>query len=239
MAGMDTINSRMAELAETVALQSTEMIAARLGKGVDMQIKKYSGANTFGDLKALLNGLVFDIMSDDPWKVLGIPKFEGPTPSRYVVENRVRDDVLFASMAKSTSAEGDIRRVAEIPAASKTAKEAVLQEMPRVLKELKRTKVDGRAVPMHRGTSPELVWECMTSGGHVATQLSNLQGMQLNHMVVPENSKLVPISDSRGLYREISKGVPEAMAVLRPYQGDAITLWAPSSFYWGPSGRRR
>ena len=228
MTNIDTMNSRMAELVETVAMQSAEMIAARLRTGVDRQIKQYRDINTFEDLKALLDGLAFDIKSDDPWKVLGIPKFEGPTPSKDLVENRVRDGVLLASISKSTWAEEDIRRASEIPDAFKVAKDVVLQEMPRVLKELKRTKVDGKAVPMHLEASPELMWECLTKGGHVATQLSNLQGMQLNHMVVPENSKLVPIGDSRGLYREFSKGVHEAMAALRPYQGDAITLWAPS-----------
>ena len=169
MTNIDTMNSRMAELVETVAMQSAEMIAARLRTGVDRQIKQHRDINTFEDLKALLHGLAFDIKSDDPWKVLGIPKFEGPTPSKDLVENRVRDGVLLASISTSTWAEEDIRRAPEIPAAFKVAKEVVLQEMPRVLKELTRTKVDGKAVPMHLEASPELMWECLTKGGHVAT----------------------------------------------------------------------
>ena len=35
-----------------------------------------------------MKGLAFEVEEDDAWMILGIPKFEGPTPSQEMIESR-------------------------------------------------------------------------------------------------------------------------------------------------------
>ena len=89
-ASMDT-DARLAEVLEGMVLQSAEIISARHSTGVQMPIKPYSSTRSFADLGATLRGLAFEVGETDPWRILGIPKFEGPIPTKDLVEARVRE----------------------------------------------------------------------------------------------------------------------------------------------------
>ena len=76
---------------------------------------------------------------------------------------------------------------------------------------------------------PELMLECLKMGGHVATQLSNLQGIDFTAMAAAgSGNAVVSVGDARALYCEVSKGAKQAASALKQYRGGEITMWAPT-----------
>ena len=66
-------------------------------------------------------------------------------------------------------------------------------------------------------------------GGHVATQLSNLQGIDFTAMAAAgSGNAVVSVGDARALYCENSKGAKQAASALNQYRGGGITMWAPT-----------
>ena len=59
--------------------------------------------------------LAFNLEADDPWEILGLPKFEGPVPTRAMAENRVRDGRLLLAMANSSWPAADRKAEAGLP----------------------------------------------------------------------------------------------------------------------------
>ena len=222
------MDSKLADLLENIALQSSETLAARQAAGVSLAVNTYSDTTSFESLLETFRGLAFEVDAEDPWRILGIPKYEGPIPTKDMVDARVRDGKLVATLAKKSWEEHDYQRAAAIPNILEKAKEDVLRELPKVAREVKKLSNDGRSTPRHLEASPELVLECLSMGGHVATQLSNLQGMDLTAMKMSGNDKVVSIGDARALYCEVTKGAKQAAAALKHYRDGGITMWAPS-----------
>ena len=227
---IDTMmEAKYAALLEDIALLSYEAISARQAAGVNMVINTYSATTSFDALLATFRGLAFELDSADSWRVLGIPKYEGPIPTKDMVEVRVRDGKLVASLAKKTWDEHDYQRAAAIPDLLERAKEEVLRELPNVAREVKKLSSDGRSTPRHLEASPELMLECLKMGGQVATQLSDLQGIDFNIMALAgSGNAVVSVGDARALYCEISKGAKQAASALKQYREGGITMWAPT-----------
>ena len=109
-------------------------------------------------------------------------------------------------MARDSWTQLDRDKAAKIKGILENAKDEIIQDLPRVLRELKRDNPDAKLVPMHLEASPELLLELLNKGGFVATQLPNLQGIQLNRIGVPSNDKLRSIGEARSLYKAMAKG---------------------------------
>ena len=63
-----------------------------------MEVVSYSEIKSFNDHEKTMKHLAYDILADDPWRVLGLPKFGGPHPNRDMVEGRVREGILLAGV---------------------------------------------------------------------------------------------------------------------------------------------
>ena len=125
------MEAKYADLLEDIALQSYEAISARQAAGVNIVLNTYAATTSFDALLETFKGLAFELDSPDSWRVLGIPKYEGPIPTKDMVEVRVRDGKLVASLAKKTWGELDYQRAAAIPGLLGKAKEEVLRELPK------------------------------------------------------------------------------------------------------------
>jgi hypothetical protein len=123
-----------------------------------------------------------------------------------------------STLAKQTWNEADLKNSRDISAVLEKAKKEVLRDLPKVAREAKKNSGDGKSTPRHLEASSELLLECLSRGGQVATQLSNLQGMDLTAITVPGKNKVVPIGDSRALHCEITKGARQAIAALKRYR---------------------
>ena len=222
-----TMAAQLGDMVDTIILESVEIIAARKRAGIEAVPKRYEELQSFADLAIFYQALAFDLEAIDPWMVLGVPKREGPSPTKDLIEHRARDATLLASMAKASWPQGDLELARKLPEKFSLAKDMVLKELPQVLRDRKKLSPD-KSIPVHLEASPELLLECLRHGGHVATQLSNLQGIKTNTVTVPDNAKLLSVGDARHLYQEFAKGMVEAKNALKSFQGDAITLWAPT-----------
>ena len=76
------MESVLAESLGGIAMQSTEMLSARQASGVKLAPNPYSSTNSYGELMATMKGLALEIEDEDPWIILGVPKFEGPPPEQ-------------------------------------------------------------------------------------------------------------------------------------------------------------
>ena len=76
------------------------MLFARRAAGINIPPNKYEDIVNYADLRGVMQAMAYELQEEDPWLILGIPKFEGPLPSKDLIERRVRDGILMASMVK-------------------------------------------------------------------------------------------------------------------------------------------
>ena len=103
MANMDLLmNAKLADPFESIAMQSAEVLAAKQATGANLICGTHTNIHTFEDLVNTFKALAFDLRAKDPWEILGIPKYEGPIPSKDMVDSRVRDGKLLSTLAKKS-----------------------------------------------------------------------------------------------------------------------------------------
>ena len=131
----EDMNSRLADIFESIVLESMEMIAAKNAAGASGTIKSYQDIKSFNDLAELYSSLPYELEELDLWRVLGFHKFEGPLPSRDLIDHRVRDGTLLASLARDSWTQVDREKAAKIKGILEKAKDELIQDLPRVLRE--------------------------------------------------------------------------------------------------------
>ena len=70
MAYFGDMNSRLADIFESIALESMEMIAAKNVAGTKGTIKCYHDIKGYNDLAELYSSLAYELEDFDPWRVL-------------------------------------------------------------------------------------------------------------------------------------------------------------------------
>ena len=164
------ISALYENVVEAVALDGQEMITARAQMGQTVKCYTLAETTTYERLSQTLLSLAYNIDSDDFWEILGIPKFEGPRPTSDYIERRFQGASLLTSFAKpAVWTQEDFAKIAPLRALFGQARAAVIEELPKVLSELKRVKGGATSIPLHMEVSPELLVDLAKGGGVVAS----------------------------------------------------------------------
>ena len=218
------------EFLEATILEHAEMVQAarctNLGKM--LQPRNWSSISDWKAVKETLTLLGFEPEATDAWRLLSIPRDDGPMPSIEMIERRAKVARLFAS-SKQTATWIDSDRAAAATFENKLekAEQTCMKDLPRVIRE--KRKLRNKLVPWWLEPSPELLTfyhDMAQRAGpdhKVALNLPNVQGISLD-----QYGQMLSTETARELYESLHKNKMSRESVFRGLGHGSITVWAPT-----------
>ena len=121
--GLLSIPDRMMqEFVEAEVIQHLDTIRANLSASPSDNAAEVRYPTTWVQLKVLLSKLAYDVETEDPWRRLGLARFEGPDPTAAIIAARLRATTLLCGLAAKAGWTLEDQQTAE--AASSKFKEA-------------------------------------------------------------------------------------------------------------------
>ena len=224
-----TPESVMQSMIEDEVLCHFDQINALRQVGAITTENRLNGAFTnWTQVEQSLRTLAYVPGSACPWKLLGIPKDEGPPPSVEQIDRRARFASLLTS-ARSASCwtDSDTTAALNFETAIENARNNCICELRKVLQQ--RRKLRPAILPRWQEPSPELMEfihnrACAAGPRHkVALHLSDLQSIGFDSFpqaLQPECAR--PVCES------LHKGSGTALQALAHFANGGLTTWAPN-----------
>ena len=224
-----TIDDIYRDFIEDAILEHGELIlAVRASSGETPQLRPRSLLTDWASVKEALAMLGFAPDSADEWRMLGVPRLEGPAPSLNMIERRVQLARNLTSLKRTGEwSAGDVQAAEIFDQGLEVARLSCARELPKILREKK--KLPPKCIPRWLEPSGELLQyiheRAQTKGpGHfVALNLSNIQKVSLHGLAQARS-----VQDSRDTFEAIHKNPETCNGVLQRLGGGNLTTWAPT-----------
>ncbi len=225
------IDKALQDLFEDEALSHAEYIQAMQAvRPMPGRALRRHELSSWQIISQVLSSLAFrpeNSFSGDVWSLLGIPCHEGPLPSEDMIERRANIALLFSGEKLASSwAEVDATSAAEFRSRIRDAREACLRDLPKVLRERRRSQ--SRLLPRWMEPSPDFLsylhGRAAAKGRklRLGLHLSNLQGVDFSKF-----TKAMPPDEARGVYESLWFSKESALKTLEWFTEISLMVWAP------------
>ena len=221
-------NMLFQEFIESAIMEHAELVQAARAVNHNMgQIQTFTSLTDWSAAKQVLEFLAYCVDADDPWRLLGIPREEGPLPDQEMIERRTQLGTQFTSLrhtikwtpSDQVAAEEFEKRLAD-------SKRVCLIDLPRMQREKRNLR--HKSVPRWMEPSPELTQ--FLHDRAVQSRLCHKIGLHLSNLLKTDLSRhgqVMSLSEARTVHEALSKSAAECEQLLRSLGAGSLTLWAP------------
>ena len=226
----EELNSTFQELVEAELLDNFDLVQAEraTSTGALPALHARSELQDWKTIKETMKALAFNLSAADPWQLLGVTKYEGPSPTIDLIERRAHLASLFASVRYNTTLpSSDFQELETLERIAEEARQRCMAELPQILRQRKKTQK--KLILRWLETSPDFLNYIHARNVaepqplQVALSLSNLQDLPPH-----DYEHAVQIPKAREWYSDLYLGGDRTETVLRNFQGSGIIMWAPS-----------
>ena len=223
---INQFNKYWADYLEQITIEGYDEVDAQIGAGTHKKPFSYQDIVNGETLLTTMESLAFQPKEENPWDFLGVAKFQGRKPTKEIVESRYKHGIKLLGIARKDWGAEDLALLQKVSDKFHEARKEVLAGVNLAAKEWSKINKGSPELPLHLECSPELLSHVTKLGGKVATQLSNLQRINLKEYFQMET--LLQPSDARDFIESVCKDTKEAKNTLEFFKDEPITLWAPT-----------